>query len=123
MKTPNHLLQIVILIAFTVMFSCKKDSDNTCNVSNPVEDLTWIKNTIDDLKSLQDGGMYSYISMAKYKGETVFLLGYCNPAANWVTPVYNCSGDSLGIIGEISQEDITDMEVIWKSENSLCFSR
>ena len=123
MKNPTRLLQIVILIAFTVMFSCKKDSDNTCNVSNPAEDLAWLKNTIEDLKSLPDGGMYSYISMAMYNGETVFLMGYCNPAANYVTPVFNCSGDSIGLIGEISMDSLTDQQVIWKSENSLCISR
>jgi hypothetical protein len=123
MKNLTHVLQIVILIAITILFSCKKESDKTCDVSNPEEDLVWLKDTINDLKAQPDGGMYSYVSMAKYNGETVFLIGYCNPLANYVIPVLNCSGEGLGIIGEISQDKLSDQQVIWKSENSLCFSR
>ena len=122
MKNPVHYLQIMILIALTVVFSCKKESDNTCNVANPVEDLTWLKNAIEDIKAQPDAGVYSIISMANYNGETVFLMGYCNPLANYVIPVINCSGNRIGIIGEISQDSLIDMQVIWKSENSLCNS-
>ena len=129
MKELNRLLQLGILIIIAVVLSCKKDSlsDTTCNVSNPLEQLPWLKTTIQALDSFPDREKYYIISMAKYNGGTVFLEGYCDPSANYVIPVLNCSGERIGILGfgipgegVIDQGSLTNIKVIWKSENSEC---
>jgi hypothetical protein len=106
-----------------MIFSCEKSylSDNSCNVSNPLEELGWLKSTIRNYEQLSpDASKYYYVSMAKYNKETVFLEGYCNPAANYVIPVLNCAGEEIGILGEINRDSLTNMKVIWKSKNSEC---
>lgn len=125
MKKKINLLQLIIFTGFLVVFSCEKDflADNTCDVSNPLEELPWLKNIITDLEQSSSYADFTLISMARYQGETVFLESNCNPAANSITPVINCSGDRIGILGEISPGSLTDMKVIWKSQNSHCITK
>ena len=103
-----------------ILTSCEKDDDidlgnNTCNVSNPAQELSWLEEAIDNVK--QDE--YSYYVMAKYKGETVFYYGNCNPAANYVSFIHNCSGDNLGETNEF-QDELSDRTTIWKHEETKC---
>lgn len=130
MKELIRLLQMGILIAITLVLSCKKDflSDNTCNVSNPLEQLLWLKNTVQSLDSFPEREKFTVISMAKYNGGTVFTEGSCDPRVDYVIPVWNCSGERIGIVGsgDIPGEEVIDMtrltnwKVIWKSQNSVC---
>ena len=119
-------LHAVLMLTFTfllLVFSCEKDilSDNTCNVDNPVEQLDWLKSKIQIIEqSNPDWTKYYLISMAKYNGETVFIESNCNPLAISVFPVLNCSGELLGVLGEIPLESLSDRNVIWKSVNSAC---
>ena len=106
-----------------MVFSCEKDilSDNTCNVDNPLEQLDWLKVTIQNIEqSNPEWSKYYLITMAKYSSETVFIISNCNPVANSVFPVLNCSGQLLGVLGEIPLESLSDRNVIWKSVNSAC---
>ena len=123
MKKYLHPLQLFTFVILLLVFSCEKDilSDNTCNVDNPLEQLDWLKNTIQIIEqSNPEWSKYYLISMAKYKGETVFIQSNCNPLANSVFPVLNCSGQLLGVLGEIPLESLSDRNVIWKSVNSAC---
>ena len=107
----------VVAIPFSVaLVSCEKDDNgNNCNVSDPAEDLEWLKQEIDNIK--QDE--YAYYVMAKYKGQTVFYNGNCNPTINYASIVKNCDGDSLGYTNDL-YDRLTELSVLWKHENSKC---
>lgn len=116
-------LQLLTLIFLLLVFSCEKDilSDNTCNVDNPLEQLDWLKDTIQSLgQSNPEWSKYYLVTMAKYSGETVFIISNCNPAANSVFPVLNCSGELQGILGGVPYESLSDRNVIWKAVDSAC---
>jgi len=123
MKKHLQPLQLFTFTFLLLAFSCEKDilSDNTCNVDNPLEQLDWLKVTIQNIEqSNPEWSKYYLITMAKYNGETVFIISNCNPVANSVFPVLNCSGQLLGVLGEIPSESLSDRNVIWKSVNSAC---
>jgi hypothetical protein len=108
------------IIVTSTLISCEKDNNkdsgnNTCNVTNPAEDIGWLKEAIDNAK--QDE--YSYYVMANYKGETVFYYGNCNPAANYVSIIRNCNGDNLGYTNDL-RDELTDKTILWKHEASKC---
>jgi hypothetical protein len=123
MKKNLNLVLVMICSFFMLVLSCEKDSliDNTCNVKNPVKDLEWMRNDIKFIEQLSpEESQYITITMAKYNGETVFFSIYCDPTIEAVFPVRNCSGATIGYWGEIPQEELTDQQVIWKSENCVC---
>lgn len=120
MKGLSGYLQFVAVIFSIILTSCEKDDNNdlysnTCNVTNPAEEIVWLKQEIDNVK--QDE--YSYYVIAKYKGETVFYYGNCDPLINYVSIVRNCAGDSLGYTHDLYNE-FTKISTLWKHENSKC---
>jgi len=115
----KFLSSTAIILSITLL-SCEKDDNNDsknnkCNVSNPVDDLDWLKQEIDNVK--QDE--YSYYVMATYKSEPVFYYGNCNPVINYVSIVRNCVGDSLGFTNDLYDE-LTEISTLWKHEDSKC---
>jgi hypothetical protein len=123
MKSRLNFLQLLIFSGFILIFSCQKNksTDNKCNVANPVTDLSWLKSKIETIQQMSpDVYKYETITMATYNGGTVFMESTCNPLASSVVPVYNCSGELLGYIGELKADDFTDISIIWKPSNSAC---
>ena len=111
---------LVAAIVSITLISCEKDCNkdshnNKCNVSNPAEELDWLKEAIGNVK--QDE--YSYYAMASYKGETVFFFGNCNPVINYISILRNCNGDDIGNTNDLYDE-LTDITILWKHENSKC---
>ncbi len=119
MRSIQYYLALVAIILSTTLISCDKDDDNetnnTCNVSNPAEDLAWLKEAIDSLK--QDE--YSSVVMATYKGESVFYYDNCNPIISYVSHVRNCSGDTLGNTTDLYDE-LTNLTTLWKHKDYKC---
>ncbi|MGC1633536.1 MAG: hypothetical protein WA749_15610 [Gelidibacter sp.] len=119
MRRIQYYLGLAAIILSITLISCDKDdckeTNNTCNVSNPAEELVWLKEAIDNAK--QDE--YSYFVMATYKKETVFYYNNCNPGALYVSTVMNCSGDNLGYTNDLYNK-LTNRTTIWKHENSKC---
>lgn len=123
MKTKINLLQLLIFAGFMLLFSCEKNknSDNKCNVSNPLTDLAWLKSTVSSIEQLSpDVSKYYVIAMATYNGETVFIESNCDPLANSLSPIYNCSGVLQAYLTEINPQNLTDRNIIWKPANSAC---
>ena len=121
-RITNHYImkKTFLLLAFIgTLISCStdddKDLDSTCNVSDPTEELVWLKEEIDNVKEDE----YSYYAMATFEGETVFYYGNCNPAVNYISSVRNCSGDNLGDINDFFDE-LTDITIVWKHMDTQC---
>jgi hypothetical protein len=120
MRSIFNFLGFVAIIMPITLISCEKDdnkdsNNSKCNVSNPAEEIDWLKEAIDGVK--QDE--YSYYAMATYKGETVFFYGNCNPVINYVSFLRNCSGDNLGYTNDLYDE-LTDITILWKHVDSKC---
>ena len=113
----------LLFIMTSCNYSDKDDYNNTCNVSNPIENLSWLKDKILELEqtSLYESGEI-YISQANYNGNTIFIMGNCCAVCNTIVPIYNCKGESIGYIGD-DTFDSTILEkdvIIWKPENFIC---
>ena len=120
MRQFFNFLWIAAIIASITLNSCEKNDNkdsgnNKCNVSNPAEDIGWLKEAIDNVKQND----YSYYVIANFKGETVFYYGNCNPVANYLSIIQNCSGDTLGYTNDLKNE-LTDIKILWKHEESKC---
>lgn len=122
MKRFFYLISVMFFVSI-LCTSCEKDKqliDNTCNVTNPAEELNWLKSSITEIEqSNQELSKHAYYMVAKYKGETVFYYGNCHPAINYVSHVINCKGDTLGAISDLDDE-LTDVNLLWKPEESEC---
>lgn len=124
MRKTFHPALITIVLALVLVFSCKKEiittSSNTCNVSNPVEDLPWLKARINSILTNPDASKYQYVAIASYNSQTVFIFGNCDPLSINPIPAYNCSGALLGNIGDIPPAGIKNQKTLWKASNSVC---
>jgi hypothetical protein len=112
-----------VFTAILMIFSCEPDEnfDNSCDVRNPVEDLDWLNTRIRQLESLDPNtGRYQFVSMAKYRGNSVFIFENCDPLAVSVSPVINCNNEQLGFTGSIPLDSLIDKKVIWKPAGSAC---
>ncbi|KJF43709.1 hypothetical protein [Draconibacterium sediminis] len=120
MRKFFNFLGLAAIILSTTLFSCDKDDTkdseiNKCNVTNPIEELAWLNEEIENV--IEDE--YSYYNMASYQGQTVFFYGNCHPAINYVSIVRNCTGDSLDLTINVYDE-LTEITTIWKHENTEC---
>ena len=115
MTTKSYLL--VLLSSFLLLGCNENDGPAVCGVENPMEDLAWIKSFIQE-NSGSALAEYSYLTQARYQGQTVFFFGSCCPFCNWAFIVQDCQGNALE--GDIRMDDLEDQKIIWKPANSVC---
>jgi hypothetical protein len=109
----------IILSTLCFLISCHEEKDPG-SVENPVKELPWLVDRIQELEN-SELGQYFYFTQAKYGNETVFILGNCCPMCDSNIPVYNCSGEQIGIVyGDIPETILDNDILIWKSTNSTC---
>ncbi len=123
--------KVIIVLVLTIIstFSCKSDDDNsnnTCNVSNLVEDLAWLNKIVEDIKqSTQVHEAYVYKST--YEGKTVFVIGNCCATCNSLTLVAYCNGE---FVFNLDNEDDKNAynkflasyqgDLVWASPDFVC---
>jgi hypothetical protein len=121
MKKAAFLI-LILAIGFS---SCSEDEVEplqSCDTQNVLVDLPWLAELIEEQEQYFIGQNYSYITTGKIKDRRVFVLQNCCPFFASIFPVFNCSGEVLGSIGEegFEFEDIENYEVIWKSSENGC---
>jgi len=124
----KQIILFLTLLSFIIL-SCKTDDDNlnnTCNVANPIEDLDWFKEIIEDIEQSTLVDEF-YISQAIYEGKTVFIVANCCANCNSVITVHNCEGEQIARLGYDDENDfvinfdILERDtVIWSSPNFAC---
>ncbi len=110
----TRILPILVLI---LLFSCQEpESPKKCEVSNPIEDLPWLK---EGIKSTQELNLvdYFYLVQGTYKGATVFTFLNCCPFCRFVPQILDCEGN---VITNASINDVTNQKVIWRPATSVC---
>ena len=91
-----------------------------CNFDNPLTDLPWLKEKIDEFNLLAQESQSISIAIyqCKYGSEEIgFLVDEGN-----IKPFYNCKGEILCIMGgdageTCSELNIVEQELIWKINN------
>ena len=122
MKTKKNTLNFAVIIFAIFIFSCNKSklSNNTCNVSDPIEELNWLKKEIAELKqSNSEYSKASYYNIATYKRKTVFYYGSCHPSADYAFILRNCNGDEVSSVNAV-MKDLKYVEVLWKHPDNQC---
>lgn len=108
---------VLLFLYSAFLFSCSEnEGPSVCGVENPVEDLAWIKETIEESQS-NSLSQYSYLIQGSYKGETVFSWGSCCPFCNFIVLVADCQGK---VIEDASISEVKNQKIIWKPVNSVC---
>ncbi|MDX5339730.1 MAG: hypothetical protein LPK25_11925 [Cyclobacteriaceae bacterium] len=106
-----------------VIFSCKEsEGPESCGVENPAQNLPWLAERIEEIEA-SSFSEYFYVTEARYKGNTVFLMENCCPFCSSVVTVFNCSGENIGYLSEqngIDPAEITQVRIAWKPSNSSC---
>lgn len=116
------LLTLLIVIC---CFGCSRNEDDPfsfCDVTNPTQELTWLKTEIENRNNNPTQDMkYCYIAWAKFKGQDIIFYGDCNPLVNKVIPFYNCKGELLNQteLG-INISTIDQIKNIWTPSNFVC---
>jgi hypothetical protein len=120
-------LSYLIVSIFFVAFSCQEKEEEpvieACGVKNPVKELTWLAERTASDESLESSP--SFIRIAEYNEETIFLDGICCSSCNTVVLAYNCEGTLLGIVGPNSEIDpslILNERDFWKPRNFACLN-
>lgn len=111
---------------FMFLMQCETTPiQTTCGVSNPAEELSWMKSKIDEAKqsSLYEAGQL-YIWETEFNGETYFVFDNCCPNCGSVPLIYTCSGEDVSsnetVSNYIYSFDKSSIDVIWTSENFSC---
>ena len=109
-------------IGLAFVLACSEDDSGNC-LTESEEGSNWLTIQIQDI---QNSGIeeYFYVTQASYLGQTVFIFGNCCPFCLTITPVYDCSGEVLGILGTgpdaIDPSLIKNERLFWKPEDFVC---
>ena len=102
---------LLFLFLIVFLFSCEKeniavkDSETNaiknlpvvCNVKDPVNNLTWLRNQVNDFKqsaAYLNEGFAMNIWVSNYKGQELFIIYIGNELSNGVATYYACTGQS-----------------------------
>lgn len=117
----------ILVLSFLSLIGCGDDDNDftiiaACEVNNPIEELPWLKNQVDDIENNEgDIAKYFFIEIADYNSQTVFISNNCCPVCNTVVPVFDCEGRSLGLLGsDILPNELSNTRIIFKREDFSC---
>jgi hypothetical protein len=117
------------LFVLSVLFGCSEEKElqncmsegPVCSVNDPATELDWLNDKIEEMAKF-DLYKYQYVTSATLDGSTVFILLNCCPFCDSFYPVYNCSGEQVGMVGD-GKIDVSILDrdkLVWKSENFQC---
>jgi hypothetical protein len=117
----------ILLFSFLCLLSCSNDDNlpiiSACNVANPIEDLAWLREQVVELKKTDsDLAQYFYIEQAEYQNESIFISNNCCPFCNTIVPIYNCSGETIGLLGDedFNLSNISNRTIIYRPSDFNC---
>lgn len=105
---------LLIFVTFILILSCEK-VDKVCNCSNPLEDLSWLK----ELKtSFTNCTCQMSIFQATYNKQTIFYSLMNDPLCNSFQQItlYDCSGNNINTFNSTDQvfdNKVTNKKVIY----------
>jgi len=76
---------LLIITAFLISDSCKKESDFACGVKHPEENLTWLKNRLDTRFCTE-------VYLLVFEGTQYIVVSDC-PGPDDMAVFYDCQGN------------------------------
>ncbi len=119
-----------VFISF-LFFACSSEEENTSiNVTNPLENLKWLKEKKENFEGLMNSVKVDIIQF-RYDNHDVFLINDCVNCADALTKVYNCDGEVIcefgGITGLNTCPDFKDnaqlVGVLWRNYERLIINK
>ena len=119
----KNIFPFCLLLAF--LLSCQSnqlvnqenEGTNFCGVSNPLEELAWLKEWQQKTEVTPENpcALYSIIQ-GNYKGQTVYIIGVGGPLCDTCAgnAVYNCEGEQVFVCNLEEQAKISGQKVIWE---------
>ena len=112
----------LVTVTLFVFVGCDKTENppKICNIENPLTDLPWLKNKVDEITLIIRSGNPLRVSIYQciYGNNKIgFLIDEGN-----TKPFYNCNGDILCVMGGFAGEtcselNIVSKELIWEINN------
>jgi hypothetical protein len=109
-----------ILLAFSglLLLACTKERlSNACLEDHPAEQVVWMKKII---SSLEQSPYCNAVSRYQYRGQTVFVIGTCEPNFNSVNQIYDCEGNLLCGWGDSQCPDFAEQahfeRIVWRAK-------
>lgn len=124
MKFKN--LIIVLFLTFIFFPSCNKEKIYACDVTNPLKNLSWLKEKVIDLKRLNrfDSDQTANIFFIELEDQDIFGINHCIDCSHVSVQYYDCVGNYL--CGgqsfssydrcEFSEEDFIVKTLIWTND-------
>lgn len=108
-----------------LIFSCNEaddDSLSNCFKNNPIEELPWLAEAVEKMRTSDFLSEYQYIVQARFGFETIFIFADCCPFCNSIWQVYDCNGEAIGYIGDgtFDFEVMRTAKLVYKPVNSQC---
>lgn len=114
---------VALAYLLVVSFACKFSSSTQQKVTNPIEDIAWIKAYIEETTK-SPFPTKAMITQYTYNNETVYLVDGCHQCPDAPSFLYNAKKETLCIFGGMIAntnncpdflEKATDETLLWKS--------
>ena len=131
-RHPRHkwfMKKLLFVFSLVVLsYGCDEDELGlpimaACGVDDPIEELEWLTAEVQIRKNdTSSFAVYGYIEQALNDGETIFIFNDCNPAANSVATLLDCSGTVVGFLGDENYPlaNLTGRTVIFRRSDTAC---
>ncbi|RXQ88131.1 hypothetical protein EO244_15455 [Ancylomarina salipaludis] len=102
--------KLIFILFILIGLSCCNNKDETlltCEFSDPLEDLTWLK---EYKESLKDCNIQISIFQATYKNQTVFYSAITDPLVNSIFKVliWDCEGKVIKVFDNDERENFSN---------------
>ncbi len=113
----KRLIYILLILLATACDEEDINIPNTCGVSNPKEELAWLKQKIKEEQDFSPS--FFTVFQGTYNGKTAFIFSACCPACNVAPAVFDCTGNQLEY-SSIEFDKIIDQKLIAKGKDVTC---
>ena len=119
--------RFLLLPILFCLVSCGDDDNSmllgACGVENPIEDLDFLRLEVERRNDdTSEDAVFCFIEQAEIDGQTIFLYNDCNPRINKAVPIFDCSGASIGNLGDenFDSDAITNRTIIFSPPDFAC---
>lgn len=118
MRYPMFFL---LLCLFVACGDKSEDLDKTCSIRNPLQEIDWLKETVQNLEKLNDSPGAEIIQYV-YQDQCVFMIDDCFKCADKLIRVYDYDQNLICEFGGIAglntcpnfEQEATDRQVLFE---------
>jgi hypothetical protein len=101
-----------------------KDTNKSCKFENPLTDLPWLKDGIDEFEKgekTEYGYMFKHarIYQCNYRDGTGFLMEMCVMCPDFGVGLANCEGEALCLLWGLAGDPCTEFEIDFESQKLI----